>query len=181
MDTTNKKTVIKTINELRPFDSTRHLNVIIETAQGSRNKYKYDPEFNCIKLSHILTEGAVFPFDFGFIPSTSGEDGDPLDVLVLMDSPAVPGCLVQCRLIGGITAKQTVKGKTTRNDRLIGVATESHRYRKIKLLKDLDSTLLDQIEHFFISYNVMRKRKFKVLSRIGPKQALNLIQESIKD
>ena len=112
MDTPTEKSVIKTINELRPFDSTRHLNVIIETPQGSRNKYKYDPESNCIKLSHILTEGAVFPFDFGFIPSTSGENkANPLDVLVLMDSPGVPGCLVQCRLIGAITAKQTVNRK----------------------------------------------------------------------
>ena len=79
----------RTLFELPPTDTSGHLNVIIETPQGSRNKYKYDPESNCIKLSHILTEGAVFPLDFGFIPSTAGDDGDPFNVLVF-DKPSSP-------------------------------------------------------------------------------------------
>jgi inorganic pyrophosphatase len=170
---------VQTLDRLPAIDSMGDLNVIIETMQGSRNKYKYDPESNCIKLSHVLTEGAVFPFDFGFIPSTSGGDGDPLDVLVLIDHPAVAGCLVKCRLIGAITAEQTVDRKTTRNDRLIGVALQSPRYKHINSLKDLETTLLDQIEHFFISYNIPRGRKFRVIRRIGPKQAMKLVQKGI--
>jgi inorganic pyrophosphatase len=168
--------ILKSVFDLPPFDNeTGDLNVIIDTPQGSRNKYKYDPELKCFKLSHIMTEGTVFPFDFGFIPSTHGEDGDPLDVLLLIEQGAFTGCLIKSRLVGVITADQTVEGKTGRNDRFIAVPTESPRYRKIKDLKDLDSKLLDQVEHFFISYNEMRNRKFKVKRRLGAKSAKKLL------
>src|SRR5215208_1072043 len=101
------------------------LNVIIETPRGSRNKFNYDGGLGLFKLGGVLPAGAVFPFDFGFIPSTLGGDGDPLDVLVLMDEPAFTGCLVPSNLLGVIEAEQTEDGKTTRNDRLIAVAAKS--------------------------------------------------------
>jgi inorganic pyrophosphatase len=69
---------------------------IIETPKGSRNKFDYDPETNLFMLAGLLPEGMMFPFDFGFIPSTLAEDGDPLDILVLMDAPAHAGCLSRC-------------------------------------------------------------------------------------
>ena len=93
------------VSNLPPFDrKSGELNVIIETPCGSRNKYSYDEERKLITLSGVLPAGAVFPFDFGFVPQTLGQDGDPLDVLVLMDEPVFPGCLVPCRLIGVIEA-----------------------------------------------------------------------------
>ncbi|HEY6340123.1 MAG TPA: inorganic diphosphatase [Bryobacteraceae bacterium] len=92
---------------------------IIETPRGCRNKFDYDPESNLFKLGGLLPEGMMFPFDFGFIPSTLGEDGDPLDILVLMDAPAHVGCLIEVRLIGVIFAKQTEDGKKETNDRLL--------------------------------------------------------------
>ena len=95
---------------------------IIETPKGCRNKFDYDPETNLFMLGGLLPEGMMFPFDFGFIPSTLGDDADPLDILVLMDAPAHPGCLIDVRLIGIITAEQTEDGKTEANDRLMGVA-----------------------------------------------------------
>src|SRR5262252_2683329 len=95
---------------------------IIETPKGSRNKFDYDPETNLFMLAGLLPEGMMFPFDFGFIPSTLGEDGDPLDILVLMDAPAHAGCLIEVRLIGIISAEQTQHGKKETNDRLLGVA-----------------------------------------------------------
>src|SRR5205809_751086 len=94
---------------------------IIETPKGSRNKFAYDPETGLFKLGGLLPEGMQFPFDFGFVPSTLGEDGDPLDVLVLMDAPAHVGCQVDTRIVGVIAAKQTERGKTTRNDRPLAV------------------------------------------------------------
>jgi inorganic pyrophosphatase len=164
------------IFELPPFDEeTGELNVIIDTPQGSRNKYKYDPQLNCFKLSHVLAEGIVFPFDFGFIPSTKGQDGDPLDVLLLIEEAAFSGCLLKARLLGVITADQAMEGKTGRNDRFIAVPTESLRYRRVHTLRDLDSKMLDQIENFFISYNQMRNRRFKVKRRLGPKLAKKLL------
>jgi inorganic pyrophosphatase len=166
----------KSVFDLPAFDNeTGDLNVIIDTPQGSRNKYKYDPELKCFKLSHIMTEGNVFPFDFGFIPSTKGEDGDPLDVLLLIDEGAFTGCLIKSRLIGVLTADQTAKGKTERNDRFLAVPNESPRYRKVRSIKDLDSMMLDQIEHFFVSYNEMRNKKFKVKRRLGPKEAKKIL------
>ncbi|HEY7162456.1 MAG TPA: inorganic diphosphatase [Acidobacteriota bacterium] len=166
----------KSVFELPPFDEeSGNLNVIVDTPQGSRNKFKYDPELKCFKLSHVMAEGLVFPFDFGFIPSTQGGDGDPLDALLLIEEPAFSGCLIKSRLIGVITADQTVEGKTERNDRFLAVAAESPRYKNVQDLKDLESLLLKQIEHFFVSYNEIRNRKFKVKRRLGAKQAKKIL------
>jgi inorganic pyrophosphatase len=165
-------------DKLPPFDKkTGELNVVIETPRGCRNKYSYDEKRNFFKLGSVLTVGAVFPFDFGFIPGTLGEDGDPLDVLVLMDEPAFPGCFVACRLLGVIEAKQTEEGKTERNDRLIAVSANAETHRGVTSLSDLEKKLIDQIEHFFVSYNAEKKgKKFKPIGRFGPKRATRLIK-----
>src|SRR5215831_7743721 len=104
---------------------------IIETPKGCRNKFDYDPDSNLFMLGGLLPEGMMFPFDFGFIPSTRGEDGDPLDILVLMDAPAHVGCLIDVRLIGVISAEQTDKGKKETNDRLLGVAIHSYDHEHL--------------------------------------------------
>src|SRR6185369_2023637 len=112
---------------------------IIETPKGSRNKFDYDPDSGLFMLGGLLPEGMNFPYDFGFIPSTLGEDGDPLDVLVLMDAPVVPGCLIRGRLIGVIKAQQREKNekKWVTNDRLIAVACHAQTHQDEKSLKDL--------------------------------------------
>src|SRR5437016_13619777 len=86
---------------LKPFNKGDRsiVRVVIETPKGSRNKYKFEPKLCSFVLSKVLPDGMVFPFDFGFIPSTSAEDGDPLDVLLLMDDPAFPGCVIESELI----------------------------------------------------------------------------------
>jgi inorganic pyrophosphatase len=124
------------------------LNVIIETPKGSRNKFKYDQEMGLYKLDRVLPLGAVFPFDFGFIPGTLGGDGDPLDVLLLMDDPVFPGCLVPARVIGVMEAEQTEKGETARNDRLIAVACESPNHREINSLEQLGPSLMGKSNTF---------------------------------
>ena len=172
---------MKRSKKLRPFnheDGTVH--AVIETPKGCRNKYAFDPEFGAYKSKKVLPEGAVFPYDFGSIPGTVAPDGDPLDVLLLMDEPAFPGCLVETRLIGVIEAIQGENGKRERNDRLIGVAAKSHTHESLKSLKKVDSTLVDEIEHFFVSYNAARGKKFKPLARKGPKAAKRLVQKSRK-
>ena len=98
------------LSEIATFDAeSKDLRIVIETPKGSRNKYSYDPACDCLELSTVLPEGMVFPYDFGFIPSTLGDDGDPLDILVLMEAPVVPGCVIRARLIGAIEAKQKEK------------------------------------------------------------------------
>src|SRR5438477_12400620 len=103
------------ISRLPPFDpKSKDLNVIIETPAGSRNKFKYDEEHKLYCVNRVLPAGMAFPYDFGFVPGTLAEDGDPLDVLVLMDSPGFPGCLLHCRPIGVMEAEQTEDGETNR-------------------------------------------------------------------
>ena len=157
------------------------LQVIIETSKGSRNKFKYDEELGLFKLSGVLPAGAVFPFDFGFVPATVGGDGDALDVLVLMDEPAFVGCLVEVRLIGVIEAEQTEDEETTRNDRLIGVADQAKDHKGIRRLGQLNDHLVAEIEHFFVSYNEMKGKVFKPLGRHGPKRAQALVKDGVRE
>lgn len=175
-------TASNNLAHLEPYDEeSGDLNVIIETAKGSRNKFNYDEERGFFKLGGVLPAGAVFPFDFGFVPSTLGGDGDPLDVLLLMDEPAFAGCLVHTRLIGVIEAEQTEEdGEITRNDRLIGVATHSRTHAGLKNLNKLDEVFVDEIEHFFVSYNTIKGKTFKPLGRFGPQRAAALIEEGNK-
>ncbi len=165
---------------LGAFDSkTGAVNAIVETPKGSRNKFKYDPELGLFRLNKVLPAGAVFPFDFGFIPSTLGGDGDPLDVLVLMDESAFTGCLVWARLIGVIEAEQTEGGKTERNDRLIAVAVESYDHEDVQELDQISQNLVDEIEHFFISYEKIEGKEFTPLGRFGSEQAKALVRAGI--
>lgn len=159
---------------------SNELNLIIETPKGSRNKFNYDEELGLFKLGGVLPAGAVFPFDFGFVPKTLGGDGDPLDVLLLMDEPAFVGCLVAARLIGVIEAEQTEDGETTRNDRLIAVASASRTHKQVRSLGTLNEVLVDEIEHFFVSYNDIKQKIFKPLGRFGPQRALKLVAEGEK-
>lgn len=161
----------------KPFASDGTLNVIIETPRGMRNKFKYEPRQRVYSLSSVLPAGSVFPYDFGFTPGTKAPDGDPIDVLLLMDEAAFPGCHVKARLVGIIEAEQTENGQTFRNDRLLAVAVEAHDYRHIHAPKDINTNLLKEIEHFFISYNETRGRRFKLLRVRGPKRARRAIEE----
>ena len=158
----------------------KNFNVIIETPKGSRNKYGYNPVISLFELKGVLPSGAVFPFDFGFIPSTLGSDGDPVDIMVLMDEPAFPGCLIHCRLIGVIEANQTEKGNTLRNDRIIGVSVKSRIHEDIISLKDINKNLLNEIQHFFISYNQARGNEFKPLGQNGPERARELVETGVE-
>jgi|SRR5690349_21365190 inorganic pyrophosphatase len=164
-------------NQLDPRKAT--CRAIIETPKGSRNKFKYDPETNLFMLGGLLPEGMMFPFDFGFIPSTLGEDGDPLDILVLMDAPAHPGCLINVRLIGIITAEQSEGGKTEANDRLIGVAVHSYQHEDLRRIGDVSKTLLSQVAEFFVSYNKQRGKTFKVTGTGGPNKAVAFLKNGI--
>ncbi|MBD1838523.1 inorganic diphosphatase [Coleofasciculus sp. FACHB-64] len=165
---------------LPPFDSddAETLNVIIDTPKGSRNKFEWDKKYGLYKLGGVLAAGAFFPYDFGFVPSTLADDGDAIDVLVLMEEPAFVGCLVPSRLIGGFGAFQTEEGKTDRNDRLLAVAANSRNQHDVKTLDDLNQNLIHEIEHFFVSYNAAKGKTFEPQGRFGPEQARQLVIEA---
>jgi inorganic pyrophosphatase len=158
----------------------RTCRAIIETPQGFRNKFDYDPASKLFKLGGLLPEGMMFPFDFGFIPRTLGEDGDPLDILVLMDAPAHVGCLLEARIIGIVNATQTEDGQTETNDRLIGVAIHSYDHQDLKAISDVSKTLLSQLEAFFVSYNKQRGKRFKIVDTGGPGKAVTFLKSGIR-
>lgn len=156
---------------LPPRTGAGLINIVIDTPKGSRNKFKYDESAQCFRLSRVLPAGTSFPFDFGSIPKTVAEDGDPLDVLLLSDAPSFPGCLVTGKLIGTICAEQAEQNKTIRNDRLLAVPVTSANPAIFSSLEDLPETWLTEIEHFFISYNQIQGRKFNPFGRGGPDEA----------
>ncbi|HLH88859.1 MAG TPA: inorganic diphosphatase [Xanthobacteraceae bacterium] len=175
------------LSEISPFDHKSKgnpekddLRIVVETPRGSRAKYSYDPDCDCMELSTVLPEGMVFPYDFGFVPGTLGEDGDPIDVLILMDASVVPGCVVRARLIGAIEAEQKDNGKWVRNDRLIAVATHAQTYDEARKLSDLRPHLVREIKQFFANYNELRDRRFRARAEAGPNKAKALVKQGLK-
>ncbi|RFS20198.1 inorganic diphosphatase [Chitinophaga silvatica] len=136
----------------------KELPVVIETPKGSSEKYDFDPISKFFALSKTLPSGMVFPYDFGFILGTRGEDGDPLEVMVISEFKTFPGCMIKCRLLGAIKAQQKEKdGVTSRNDRYIAVPVQSKIYKGIDAIS---SQLIRELEQFFISYNEAEGREF---------------------
>jgi inorganic pyrophosphatase len=160
--------------------SGKCVHVVIETARGDRNKMAYDEELGVFRLKKVLPEGMTFPYDFGFVPSTLAEDGDPLDALVLMDEPGTMGCLVDCRIIGVILGEQSEGRRKLRNDRLIVVAEPSHTHADLKRVADLNATLLDELEKFFVNYHGIDGEKYKIVGCKGPGKARKLVAEAAR-
>ena len=155
------------------------VDVVIETPKGSAQKYDYDPSSHFFKLKKILPSGMVFPYDFGFVPDTKGEDGDPLDVIVISEFNSFPGCLIRCRIIGGIKAEQSeAKGKKQkiRNDRFIAIPKCSNIFEKVKSVNDLPEAIIKELEDFFIDYNKIEGKEFKAIKKLGPREAMKMIQ-----
>jgi inorganic pyrophosphatase len=157
------------------------ISVTIETPRGSRNKFKYEPGKRMYSLSKILPEGMAFPYDFGFVPGTEAEDGDPLEVLVLTDEPLFPGCLVECRLVGVIELLQKQSEREERNDRLIAVAQAALLYADVNDLSGLNPLVMKQVEEFFVNYQKVRDIKVTILGRHGLDRAREVLQRSRKE
>lgn len=173
---------VSVFTSLPPFadPESQTINVIVETPQGSRCKFRFDVEDGIFSVGTMLPAGCVFPFDFGYVPSTKGGDGDPLDVLLLMDVPAFCGCRIKARLVGVVEVEQTEDRSTQRNDFLVAVAIEGHDYQEVQSLKEVNARLLTEIEQFFVSYHEQQGKKYRVLARRGPKRAMTLLQRAIR-
>jgi inorganic pyrophosphatase len=158
----------------------KECRIVIETPKGRRSKFDYDPDTGLFELAGLLPEGLAFPFDFGFVPSTLADDGDPADVMVFMDEPSHVGCLVNVRLIGVIEAEQVDGGKKETNDRLVAAAVHSYAHENVTSLDEVNPTILNQVEEFFVTYNRERGKKFKVKGRHGPKRAEAVMDQTMK-
>jgi inorganic pyrophosphatase len=155
------------------------IQVIIETPKGSRNKYAFDADQKVFELTKVLPAGMAFPYDFGFIPSTLAEDGDPTDVLVLMDEPAFPGCLLKCRIIGVIEGEQGEGKKTQRNDRIVAIEEMNHSYAHVKHIDDLGKKFVKELEQFFVHYHQLTGKKYRILDVKGPGAAQKRVESGM--
>jgi inorganic pyrophosphatase len=166
--------------KLKPTTKDDLLQVIIETPAGSRNKFAFDPDQGIFALKKVLPAGMTFPYDFGFLPQTLAPDGDPIDVLLLMDEPAYPGCLVPSRLVGVIEGEQLDGKKKIRNDRLVAVADANHMYANIRRLEDLPPKWIKELQVFFVNYHNLEGKKYKLLGCKGAEAAATLIKKAEK-
>jgi inorganic pyrophosphatase len=156
------------------------VQVVIETPKGSRNKYAFDSEEKVFRLKKVLPAGMTFPYDFGFVPRTLAEDGDPVDVLVLMDEPAFPGCVLKCRLIGIIEGEQGDGKDKERNDRVVAVEKENHSFADIDHVDDLGKEFMHELEEFFVNYHRLSGEQYRVIDVKGPKQAKKGIEKGMR-
>ena len=163
-----------------PAFEGNHVNVIVETPLGSRFKYAYDPAMDVMRIRHEVPNGYFFAFNFGFIPNTQAEDGDPLDVIIYSSEGCVSGALVECRVAGALLASQKEKGKTIRNDRIIAVPAGIKNYDAIKNIRDINKRILSQLENFFVSYENYRGIPFKTLKWISSTRAIATIKNSLR-
>jgi inorganic pyrophosphatase len=164
-----------------PILKKNNIHVVIETSKGSTIKYGYDSKVDTMEVRHILTNGSAFPFNFGFIPHTVADDGDPLDVIVLNDVSLPMGVLITCRVIGAFLAKQEKEGTLVRNDRIVAIPVADKTSDHITSLKDLNETQLKKIEDFFVSYNKARNIKFIPGARLEPSKTFELITKHVQE
>jgi len=171
---------LKSPTTLKPVGADGLVQVIIETPAQSPNKFAFDPEQAIFALKKVLPAGMVFPYDFGFLPQTLAPDGDPIDVLLLMDEPAFPGIAVKARLIGVIEGEQLDGKKKIRNDRLVAVADANHMYANVRRLSHLAKKFLKELQVFFVNEHDLEGKQYHLLGCKGAKQAFKLIKESRK-
>lgn len=168
------------LERIETYDKKGDLAVITETPKGSRSKYAYDPEIGAFELKFVLPDGMTFPIDFGFIPSTLGQDGDPLDAIVLLDETLSAGTKVTARLVGAIEAEEREQdGAWERNDRLLVVPVKGHAFENVRDLGDVDTHLLEEIEGFFERYNKLNGKAFRVTARVDAKAAAKLVKKGM--
>lgn len=154
------------------------IDIIIETPKGSREKYNYDPSSKLFKLKKVLPTGLVFPYDFGFVPDTKGEDGDPLDAMVISEFTGFAGGVMTCRIIGAIIAEQSKEEgseEMMRNDRILAIPEQSEIFEEVNSVKDLNEHLLKELETFFVQYNKLEGRKFEIIRIADAAETMEMI------
>jgi inorganic pyrophosphatase len=165
---------------LPAFTEDGDVRVVIETPRGSRAKLAYDAELEAFTLSKSLLVGLTYPHDWGFVPSTKADDGDPLDIMVVHDAATFPGLVLTCRVIGILQIEQKGKGKAERNDRLFAVARRSHSEEGLRDVRDLSKPMQEELEKFFIATDELEDKKLEIIGWKGPKMALKAIKQAGK-
>lgn len=150
------------------------IRVIVEITKGSRNKYEFDPETNMIKFDRMLFSAVHYPSDYGFIPETLADDGDPLDALVLVWEATFPGCLIETKPVG-VFKMRDEKGS---DEKILCIPVNDPMWNYIKSLEQVPNHLLIEIEHFFKIYKELEKKKTGVEGWEGKESAIKIIKQA---
>jgi inorganic pyrophosphatase len=157
-------------------EAPRLVNAVIEIPRDSVNKYEYDKQLHVFRLDRTLFSPVHYPGDYGFIPQTLGLDGDPLDVLVLVEAPSFPGCLIEVRPIGVLCMVD--QGK--RDEKILAVAESDPLYREVKDYSGVFQHTLREIEHFFSIYKNLEGKKTKIAGWDSVEAARKIIVDGQK-
>jgi inorganic pyrophosphatase len=165
---------------LPAFAEDSDVHVVVETPRGSRAKFAYDPKLETFILRKSLLTGLTYPHDWGFVPSTKADDGDPLDIMVIHDAATFPGLVVTCRVIGILQIEQKSKNKSERNDRLFAVPRRSHAEQALEDVRELTKPIQEELEKFFIATDELENKKLEIIGWKGPKTAVQTIKDAAK-
>ncbi len=152
------------------------VNVLIEIPAGSKNKYEFDKDLNAFALDRVLYASVQYPYDYGFIPNTLADDGDPLDGMVIMDQPTFPGCVIAARPIGMLGM---IDGGDS-DEKLLCVPDKDPRYTNVTSLKDIASHRLEEIAEFFRTYKNLEKKETKITGWQDVDSVRPLVEQCIR-
>jgi len=152
------------------------INVLIEIPAGSKNKYEFDKDMQAFALDRVLYASVQYPYDYGFIPNTLADDGDPLDGMVIMDQPTFPGCVITARPIGML---EMIDGGD-RDEKILCVPEEDPRYVAVKSLADVATHRLDEIAEFFRTYKNLEKKETEILGWQDVEKVNPLVAECVR-
>ena len=162
-------------------DVPNEVNILIEIQKGGgRNKYEFDKDTGRLTLDRVNGTTGTYPADYGYIPGTLCDDGDPLDIMVIHDAATFPGIVLTCRIIGILQIEQKSKAKAERNDRLFAVPRRSHFEQGLRDVRDLSKPIQQELEKFFIATDELEDKKLEIVGWKGPKIAMKAIKDSAK-
>lgn len=169
---------INLVHDLPPFDEQHNLRVVVETPRGANIKIKFDENLGCFSLSRILPLGVAYPYDFGFVPQTLAQDGDPLDVMVLIDAMTYPGVVISCRPLGALQVEERgLRGRP--NHRLVAVPVKAARKDEVRNFSDLGRRMQQELERFFVMSSSFTSKDPVVRGWVGPDAAGEMVQRAI--
>jgi inorganic pyrophosphatase len=173
---------VRALDKLPAFADGDVFHVVVESPRGSAVKLKYDADLGCMSISRPLASGLVYPCDWGFVPSTTAPDGDPVDAAVYWDVATYPGVVIPCRALALIQVEQnSAEGRgRVRNDRILAVPVDARRERGIRSANALPRRVRDELEHFFIAATAFEGKDPRILGWKGPKAAVDLVRSSLK-
>jgi inorganic pyrophosphatase len=151
-------------------------DVIVEIPKGERNKYEFDKNQNKIRLDRVLHSPIGYPADYGYIPNTLALDGDPLDVLILLTSPTLPGCLIKVKPIGVLF----MIDNNENDEKIICVSNTDPNYNHFNNISDIPKHTKKEIEHFFNIYKYLEGKQTKVKKWGEMKEAIKIYKHCIE-